>query len=291
MEGIMMRNKDEYALAVRMPDQTIHVEKEVYKGVISNKKLLSLPFIRGVFNFIDSLVLGTKTLLRSSLLTGEDEEEEEMTEEEKEKSDRMFVTLVVAFSVVFSVGLFILLPTVLSNFLRKVIPSLTVLSIIEGILRVAIFMGYMILISRMKDIQRTFMYHGAEHKCINCIESGKELTVENVRSSSRFHKRCGTSFLFLVVFISVVFFIFIRVSNIWLRLLTRLLLVPVIAGVSYEFIRLAGRSENPIVCQLSKPGLWMQRLTTREPDDSMIEVAIAAVEEVFDWKAYLKEEG
>lgn len=292
MEGIMMRNGKDYALAVRMPDGTIHVEKDEYNGVIQNKKLLSLPFIRGVFNFIDSLYLGTKTLMKSSLLVGEEEEEgEEMTEDEKAKSDKLFVTLVVTLSVVFSVGLFILLPTFLSNLLRRVIPSLAVLSVVEGLVRLLIFLTYMILISRMKDIQRTFMYHGAEHKCINCIESGLELNVENVRKSTRLHKRCGTSFLFLVILISIILFLFIRVENVWLRMLTRLLLVPVIAGISYEFIRLAGRSDAPIVNIISKPGLLMQKyLTTKEPDDSMIEVAIAAVEEVFDWRAYLNGE-
>lgn len=292
MEGIMMKNQEAYALAVRMPDNTIHVETDEYKGITTNKKLLSLPFIRGVFNFIDSLYLGTKTLMRSSLLIGDEEEEEgePMTEEEKEKSDKRFVTIVVTLSVVFSVALFILLPMFLSNLLRRVIPSMTVISIMEGIVRLAIFLGYMVLISRMKDIQRTFMYHGAEHKCINCVESGLPLTVENVRKSTRLHKRCGTSFLFIVMIISIIFFLFIRVENLWLRMVSRLLLVPVIAGVSYEFIRLAGRSDKPLINALSKPGLMLQKyITTKEPDDSMIEVAIAAVEAVFNWKDYLEE--
>ena len=292
MEGIMMKNQEAYALAVRMPDNTIHVETDEYKGITTNKKLLSLPFIRGVFNFIDSLYLGTKTLMRSSLLIGDEEEEEgePMTEEEKEKSDKRFVTIVVTLSVVFSVALFILLPMFLSNLLRRVIPSMTVISIMEGIVRLAIFLGYMVLISRMKDIQRTFMYHGAEHKCINCVESGLPLTVENVRKSTRLHKRCGTSFLFIVMIISIIFFLFIRVENLWLRMVSRLLLVPVIAGVSYEFIRLAGRSDKPLINALSKPGLMLQKyITTKEPDDSMIEVAIAAVEAVFNWKNYLEE--
>ena len=292
MEGIMMKNQDAYALAVRMPDNSIHVETDEYQGITKNKKLLSLPFIRGVFNFIDSLYLGTKTLMRSSLLIGDEEEEEgeEMTEEEKEKSDKRFTALVVTFSVVFSVALFILLPLFLSNLLRRVIPSVTVLAVVEGFMRLVIFLGYMLLISRMKDIQRTFMYHGAEHKCINCVESGLPLTVENVRKSTRLHKRCGTSFLFIVMIISIIFFLFIRVENLWLRMVTRLLLVPVIAGVSYEFIRLAGRSDKGWVNALSAPGLAMQKyITTKEPDDSMIEVALAAVEAVFNWKEYLKE--
>lgn len=163
------------------------------------------------------------------------------------------------------------------------------LALIEGVIRMMIFLAYIASISLMKDIQRVFMYHGAEHKCINCIEHGMELNVENVRKSSRLHKRCGTSFLLFVMIISIIFFAFIDVKSRILKVVLRLLLIPVIAGVSYEFIRLAGKSDNPVVNLLSKPGLWLQKLTTREPDDSMIEVGIASVEAVFDWKKYLSE--
>ena len=175
----------------------------------------------------------------------------------------------------------------ISGFFRKYIVSNTLLAIVEGVIRLGLFTLYVVLISCMKDIKRTYMYHGAEHKCINCIERGRELNVRNVRKSSRYHARCGTSFLFIVMIISIIFFIFIRVESPALRVLFLILLLPVIAGVSYEFIRLAGRSENPLVKLLSLPGKAMQKLTTKEPDDDMIEVAIAAVEAVFDWRAFL----
>lgn len=292
MEGIMMKNKEKYSLAVRLPNGEIRVETDEYKGFLAGKKFLSLPFIRGVFNFVDSLVLGTGTLMRSSLLC-EGEEEEEMTEEErakKEKGDNIYVTLTVAFSIVVAVGLFMLLPLWISGFFRRFVGSPVWMAVIEGAVRLTIFVAYLFLISRMKEIQRVFMYHGAEHKCINCIECGVELTVENVRKSSRQHKRCGTSFLFIVIIVSIGVGFFIQTGNVWFRLVIRILLLPVIAGISYEFIRLAGRSESKLVNLLSKPGLGMQKLTTREPDDGMIEVGIAAVEAVFDWKAFLAEE-
>ncbi|MCI8515200.1 MAG: DUF1385 domain-containing protein [Lachnospiraceae bacterium] len=292
MEGIMMKNKETYALAVRLPNGEIKVETDEYKGFLSGKKFLSLPFIRGVFNFVDSLVLGTGTLMRSSLLS-EGEEEGELTEEEqvkKEKDDSLYVTITVAVSIVIAVGLFMLLPLWISGFFRRIVVSSAWMAVIEGAVRLLIFVAYLFLISRMKEIQRVFMYHGAEHKCINCIEHGMELNVENVRKSSKQHKRCGTSFLFIVIVVSIGVGFFIQTGNVWFRLGIRLLLLPVIAGISYEFIRLAGRSESGFVNLLSRPGLAMQNLTTREPDDGMIEVAIAAVEAVFDWKAFLAEE-
>ena len=195
----------------------------------------------------------------------------------------------VAFSVILSIALFILLPYFIAGFLRHITKSEVLISVAEACVRMLLFLGYLLLISRMKDIQRVFMYHGAEHKCINCVEHGLELNVENVMKSSREHKRCGTSFLLFVMIVSIIFFLFIRVSSPWLRVVVRLLLLPVIAGVSYEIIRLAGRSDNWFVTMLSKPGLALQRLTTREPEPEMAEVAIKAVEAVFDWKAYLKE--
>ena len=193
------------------------------------------------------------------------------------------------FSVIFSIALFIMLPYFLAGFLRNVTTSEGVIAVAEACVRMILFLGYLLLISRMKDIQRVFMYHGAEHKCINCVEHGLELNVENVMKSSREHKRCGTSFLLFVMIVSIIFFLFIRVSSPVLRVVIRLLLMPVIAGVSYEIIRLAGRSDNKIVALLSKPGLMLQHLTTREPEPEMAEVAIAAVEAVFDWRSYLKE--
>ena len=198
-----------------------------------------------------------------------------------------------ALSVVIAVVMFYAATFIIADLMEKYVPGITQshVPVIEGIAKMIIFIGYLLLISLMKDIQRTFMYHGAEHKCINCIENGKVLNVENVRSSSRFHKRCGTSFLLIVLVISIIMFLLIRTDTVWLKYLIRILLIPVIAGISYEFIRKAGSSNNPIISALSKPGLWMQRITTKEPDDDMIEVAIEAVEAVFDWETYLRDNG
>lgn len=286
MEGVMMRNADRYAVAVRKADGEIVVKTEQYQGICHNKRIRSLPIIRGVFSFIDSMVLGMSTLTYSASFFMEEEEKEEVKNEKKES---LMIGMTIAFSVVMAVAVFMILPYFLSQLFRKFTDSMTVITLLEGAVRLVIFFGYILLISRMQDIQRVFMYHGAEHKCINCIEHGMELNVENVLKSSRLHKRCGTSFLFIVMIVSIVFFLFIRIeSPIW-RVLFRLLLIPVIAGVSFEFIRLAGKSENKVVVMLSKPGMMLQKLTTREPDASMAEVAIASVEAVFDWRAYLKE--
>lgn len=297
LEGIMMKNKDDYAAAVRKPDGEIVVEKGRYVSPTEKIKLFSLPFIRGVFCFADSMILGMRTLTWSAGFIEDDSEEEEepgkfeqfLTRTFGEKLEGIFMSLVMVVSVLLAVGIFMVLPLLIANVLRGFITSETVMAILEGFIRIGIFIGYIKVISRMNDIKRTFMYHGSEHKCINCIENGLELTVANVRKSSKEHKRCGTSFLFLVMAISILFFVVIRVDTIWLRILSRILLVPVIAGVSYEVLRLAGRSNSRIMDVVSRPGMWMQGLTTKEPDDSMIEVAIAAVEQVFDWKAYLEE--
>lgn len=292
MEGVMMKNQDKYAVAVRKPDHEIVVEVSEYSGIMKDKKIKNMPIFRGVFNFIDSLVLGMKTLAFSASFFDEEEEEEkkkQLSEEERKKQESAMMGSTVALSVVLAVGIFMLLPYYISTFFGKFISSGWLVALLEGVIRLAIFVGYVAAISMMKDIRRVYMYHGAEHKCINCIEHGMELNVENVRKSSRLHKRCGTSFLLIVMLISIVFFMFIRVDSPVLKVVLRVLLVPVIAGVSYEFIRLAGRSDNAVVNLLSKPGLWLQRLTTREPDDEMIEVGIASVEAVFDWKPYVEE--
>ncbi len=289
LEGIMMRHGDEYAVAVRKPDGEIIVQKEYYKSIIKWKSLTRLPFIRGVFNFIDSMVLGIKTLTYSAEFFEEEEEEQSLTEAEaskKEKQEKAVMAGTVAFSVIVAVAVFMVLPYFLSSLLKPVITSYSIRTVVEGGVRIGIFILYVLLISRMKDIQRTFMYHGAEHKCINCIEHGLPLTVENVRGSSRQHKRCGTSFLFFVLAISIVLLLLIHVDSPVMRVVVRIALLPVIAGISYEVLKLAGRSDNVLVNFLSKPGLGVQRLTTKEPDDSMIEVAIQAVEAVFDWRAY-----
>lgn len=292
LEGIMMRHGDDYAVAVRKPDGEIFVQKDEYHSVIKWKTLTKIPFVRGVFNFIDSMVLGIRTLMFSSEFY-EDEDEvkdgKELTAQEmakKEKQEKWMMNATVVVSVVIAVAVFMVLPYFLSSLLKPLMPSYHLRTLVEGFVRIGIFVLYIVLISRMDDIQRTFMYHGAEHKCINCIEHGLPLTVENVRISSRQHKRCGTSFLFFVLAISVILLMLIQVESPLMRVIVRIALIPVIAGISYEVLKLAGRSENPIVNFLSKPGLAIQKLTTKEPDDSMIEVAIQAVEAVFDWRAY-----
>lgn len=340
MEGVMMRNSEKYAVAVRSADHSIVVKTGIYHGVIRNQKIARLPIIRGVVSFIDSLYLGMKTLLFSADMFSEESEKElkERLQDEKKKAEKKAARMrakgdqagadsvlqkyeadaqkerdklknrqesgngksedsdnsvllggTVAFSLVLSIAIFMLLPYFLSRILHNFTSSEALISLFEGILRMAIFFGYIILISRMKDIQRTFEYHGAEHKCINCIEHGLELNVENVRKSSRQHKRCGTSFLLFVMIVSVIFFMFIRSENPAMRILLRILLIPVVAGVSFEFIRFAGRHDNAFVNALSKPGLLLQKMTTREPDDEEIECGIASVEAVFNWKKYLNE--
>lgn len=303
MEGIMMRHKDVYSVAVRKPDKEIEVKVEDYKSVVKCKSLQKLPILRGVFSFIDSLVVGTKCLMYSATFFEDEEdlkkreqlegEEKEKELAKKEKADKALMTGTVILSVVLSVGLFIVLPYLLASLLRNIGVSETGVTLAEAGVRIVLFLAYMLLISKMQDIQRVFMYHGAEHKCINCVENGLPLNVENVMKSSRFHKRCGTSFLFFVIIISIIFFLgffaIVPIKTMWLRVLVRILLVPIIAGISYEVIRLAGNSDNPVVAFFSKPGMALQKLTTKEPTPDMAEVAIKAVEAVFDWKAYLKE--
>lgn len=304
MEGIMMRHKDKYSIAVRRPDHEIELKVEDYKCIFGKSAFWRKPIIRGVVSFVDSLVVGTKCLMYSAEIAGDEEDEEyaakiaHLTEEEKAaqkaKEDKQFKWLLyitVAISIVVSIGAFMLLPYALASLCRKVGASEFLVTVVEAFVKLALFLSYMLLISRMKDIQRTFMYHGAEHKCINCVEHGLPLTVENVMSSSRQHKRCGTSFLFLVMLVSIVLhFIFVLVPVYWVRLFGRLLMVPVVSGISFEIIQWAGRTDSKFADIMSKPGLAMQKLTTKEPTPDMVEVAIKAVEAVFDWRAYLKEE-
>lgn len=300
MEGIMMRHGDIYSVGVRKPDGEIEVKVEPYKSLTQNSRFWKLPVFRGMAAFVESLVVGMKCLMYSASFYEEEEEElkkkETMTDEERAREeekrarqDQWLMRGTVAFSIIISVALFILLPYFAAGLLRRFTGSETIIAIAEACVRMLLFLAYLFLISQMKDIQRVFMYHGAEHKCINCVEHGMNLTVENVMKSSREHKRCGTSFLLFVMIVSILFFLFIRVQTPWLRVAIRLLLLPVIAGVSYEIIRLAGNSDSPIVQMLSKPGLALQRLTTREPEEDMVEVAISAVEAVFDWREYLRE--
>jgi len=295
IEGIMMQNGDDYAIAVRKPDGEIEIKKDRYVSLTERYPVLGLPFIRGVFKFADSMVVGMKALTWSCSFFEDDEDAEPGKFEAwldrvfGEKLESILMTVVMIFSFIMAIGIFMLLPLLIARLCRPFIPSETLMAVLEGFIRIAIFIIYIKMVSRMEDIRRTFMYHGSEHKCINCIEHGLALNVANVRASSKEHKRCGTSFIMIVMIISILFFMVIRTDTVWLRFLSRIVLIPVIAGVSYEFLRFAGRNDSRLVNFLSRPGMWMQGLTTTEPDDSMIEVAIAAVEEVFDWRAYLNE--
>lgn len=342
LEGIMMKNKDKCAVAVRKPDGEITTEVFEYKGILRWKQKDKIPLVRGVFAFVDSLILGMKALTFSAGFMLEDEPSGDAADAgdagdsavisadtgSKEKGtvpakppekgtvpakgmakakgtskgmakangtskgmtkDDVLLGIMMIAAVALALGLFMVVPYLISNIFRGVISSGFARTCLEALVRVAIFLLYILAVSRMKDIRRTFMYHGAEHKCINCIEHGMELTTPNVMKSSRQHKRCGTSFLFFVMFVSIIVCFFITTSSPVLRIVLRLALLPLIAGISYEIIRLAGNSENPVVELLSKPGLALQKMTTREPDEDMVEVAIRAVEEVFDWRTYLKE--
>lgn len=294
IEGVMMKNMDRYAVSVRKPNGKIETKVEECVSFAEKHPLFQLPVFRGMANFLESMVIGMKTLNYSaSFYEDEEEQTESRTEQllEKilgEKAEKIIMGIVLVFSLAISIGLFMILPYIASEALGKLIRNEYVILFMEGIIRIAIFLGYIVLISRMEDIKRVFMYHGAEHKTINCLEADVPLTPENVDNFSRLHKRCGTSFIFIVMIISMVFFFFIRVDTIWLRIVLRLLFLPLVAGVSYEFIRLAGSSDHPLVQIFSKPGLALQRLTTKEPDHSMIEVAIASVEGVFDWREYIE---
>lgn len=293
IEGVMMKNMDRYAVSVRKPNGKIETKVEECVSFAEKHPLFQLPVFRGMANFLESMVIGMKTLNYSaSFYEDEEEQTESRTKQllEKilgEKAEKIIMGIVLVFSLAISIGLFMILPYIASEAAGKLIHNEYGILLMEGVIRIVIFLGYIVLISQMEDIKRVFMYHGAEHKTINCLEAGVELTTENVDNYSRLHKRCGTSFIFIVMIISMVFFFFIRVDTIWLRIVLRLLFLPLVAGVSYEFIRLAGSSDHPLVQIFSKPGLALQKLTTKEPDHSMIEVAIASVEGVFDWREYL----
>lgn len=283
LEGVMMKNKDRYAVAVRKPNGEIEVELESYQGLLHGNKLKEIPFVRGIFNFIDSLVLGMRCLNYSASFYEEDGERKHQSS----GGEKLMTAIVTLFSVALSVGIFVVLPYFLASFLNDYVRNASLMNIIEGAIRIVIFLLYVGGISLLSDIKRLYRYHGAEHKCINCIEKGRPLTVRNVMRSSRLHRRCGTSFIFFVLFVSIILFFFIRVDNTLQKVILRVLLMPVVAGISYEIIRLAGRSNNIFVRIISAPGMLVQRMTTKEPDKSMVEVAIASVEAVFDWKQYL----
>ena len=294
LEGVMMKNKEKYAVAVRKPDGEIDVEVETYQGLAHGSRIKELPFIRGIFNFLDSLILGTRALNYSASFYEEEDSKETKFDMAMDKmsggnGEKLLSGIVTVISVVLAVGIFIVLPYFISSLFESFIRNQSLMAIIEGVIRIALFLLYVWGISAMKDIRRLYQYHGAEHKCINCIEKGRPLTVHNVMRSSRLHKRCGTSFIFFVMLVSIVLFFFIQVDNVAEKVILRILLMPVVAGISYEIIRLAGRTDNIFIKILSAPGMWIQHMTTREPDESMAEVAIASVEAVFDWRKYLQD--
>ena len=291
IEGVMMRGKKLYALAVRTPKKEIVVEKTPIKPAAEKCKILGWPIIRGVVAFVDSLVMGMKVTTKSATLAGLDDIEYDQESKfekwlESKFGDKLADYLIyfsVAISIILCIGIFMVLPTFLGGAVTNLLHGdATLRSVIEGVIKIVIFVGYMFLVSQMKDIKRVFMYHGAEHKTINCFVRGEELTVENVRHNTRFHKRCGTSFLVIVMLVSIILFFFIRTDVLWLRVLSRIILVPAIAGISYEFIRYAGKHDNWLVNIISAPGIAMQIITTSEPDDSMIEVAIASLNAVLE---------
>lgn len=290
LEGIMMKYKSDYSVAIRKPDGKINIIHGKCTSISEKSVFFRLPIIRGIASFIESMILGMRTLTYSADYYEEEEASMEAPtkNEQKDKAGNLQTIFTVLFAIALALGIFMILPFYLSQILHNVtvVESHAVLAAIEGVIRIVLFIGYVLAISLMKDIKRVFMYHGAEHKSINCVENGLPLTVENVRTQSKHHKRCGTSFLFIVMFISIVCFMFISFENIFLRIVSRILLIPVIAGISYEFIRFAGNTDNKVIDFLSKPGMFMQKLTTREPDDEMIEVAIAAIEAIFDWRGY-----
>ncbi len=282
MEGVMMRNGKDYAVAVRTPNGNIETQKDTIKR--NRETINKIPIVRGVVAFVDSLILGISTLMISAAYF----EDDDKSDDAKPVVNKAEMAVTITVSTILALVIFLLIPYGLSKLLTNLIGNDYLLALIEGVVRIIIFIAYVVIISRMEDIKRVFMYHGAEHKCINCIEHGLELNVDNVMKSSRYHKRCGTSFLVIVLIISILVFMFIRLDNNLLQLLLRLALVPVIAGISYEFIRLAGRSNSKFIDVLSKPGMWVQRITTSEPDEDMIEVGITSVEAVFDWREFIQ---
>ncbi len=292
LEGVMMRGPEVYTVAVRKETGEIVCDTKVTKSVLNSVKLFRLPIIRGIVGFGESFVVGLQTLTYSAEVFADEEYDEEpskletwITNKFGDKTDKIIINITMAISFVLAIGLFMVLPMWLSRFIKNVLPTSFVQNLVEGVFRIGLFLGYMKLITKMKDIERTFQYHGAEHKTINCFDQGKELTIENVRECSRLHKSCGTSFLFVIMIVSILVFSFFTTQILWQRTLIRIVMVPIIAGISYEFIRWARRSEDSKAADLlSKPGMWLQKqFTTREPDDLQLEVAIAAVKGVLEY--------
>ena len=285
MEGVMMKGPKEIATAVRKPDGEIELDKRAVSSLVTKYHVNKIPVIRGVFSFFDSMICSIRALMWSAeFFDLEDDTESKfdkwLTEKFGDKVKDIVIYVSLFISVIFSVGLFFILPNLITGLFSKFIESNLLKTFIEGLIRIGIFLGYVLLVSQMEDIKRVFQYHGAEHKTIFCYEAGLDLTVENARKMSRLHPRCGTSFLVFVMIISIILFSFISWDNMWVRLGLRLLLLPVVAGISYEIIRWAGKSKNPVVCVISRPGMWLQKITTREPDDSQLEVAITSMKAV-----------
>lgn len=288
IEGVMMRGKDEIAIAVRTSETNITVKKEPITGVVKKYNLQKIPFLRGAVALIDSMVLGVRSLTYSAELLEEtmdqgsepDKFEEFMKKIFKDKANDVILYFSVFVAILLSVGIFILGPTLLVSLFKGFINNVILLNLFEGALRLTIFIGYIVAISKLKEMQRVFQYHGAEHKAIYCYESGEELTVENTRKFTTLHPRCGTSFMFIVMMVSMLIFSLFGWNNLLIRVISRLALLPLVAGISYEIIKLAGKSNSPIMNLVSYPGMMMQKLTTIEPDDSQIEVAIEALKNV-----------
>lgn len=296
MEGIMMNGPEGKAMALRLPDGSISVEKKTFTSIKDKNKFFGIPMVRGIVNFVEALIFGYKCLMESAEKTGMDvEEEENMSKLDRwisnhfgEKMMKVIgaISMVLGFALAFA--LFVWMPSFLFDAINKLTGErITMLrTIFEGLLRIIIFVIYMFAVSKMKEIKRVYMYHGAEHKSIFCYESGEEMTVENVRKQSRFHPRCGTSFIFVMIILSILvssvvalaFPSLTQIRPVWICV--KLLIMPIVLGLGYEFIRYAGKHDNLFVKILSAPGLWMQRITTAEPDDSMIEVGIAAINAV-----------
>jgi uncharacterized protein YqhQ len=268
IEGVMMRGPNRMAIAVRRPDGEIAIHQESVTSVMQRYPFLRLPVLRGMVALVETLRMGVGALMYSANQAMPDEEQLSKKE----------LTLTSALGMVLAIGIFVAIPTLLTAWVKGWAPNSPIVHLVEGVLRFGMFIGYMAAISRVKDIQRVYQYHGAEHKVINTFEAGDPLTVDYARKHSREHKRCGTSFLLYVVVISILIFSLFTVPGVWLRIVTRIALMPVVAGISFEVIRLMGRYDNRTTLIISRPGMWLQGLTTREPDDSQLEVAIAAFE-------------
>ena len=285
MEGILMRGPEKQAIVIRKPDGTLEEKVEGYSLPKDKYPILGLPIIRGAVNFVDTMIKGVKAMMYSAEFLPEEEQGEPdkldlwiQKHFPEDKAQKVIVGVAVALGIALSVGLFILLPTILAGLVAPFVGNGILRNLIEGLFRIVIFLSYLMLVSRMKEIKRVWMYHGAEHKTIFCYEAGLPLTVENARKQPRLHPRCGTSFLLIVMVVSILVFSLVRWSNVWVRMLMRILLLPLTVGISYEIIKYAGRHDNVLTRIISAPGKALQLITTAEPDDSMLEVAIRSLE-------------